>query len=38
MTGVLLMQVCTMDYKKLSRDGKTLPLECYGIGSFDVFK
>ncbi|MBK0091325.1 DUF2778 domain-containing protein [Erwinia sp. S59] len=30
------MQVCTMDYKKLSRDGKTLPLECYGIGTFDV--
>jgi len=30
------LQICMMDYGRLSTDGKTLKLDCYGIGSFDV--
>ncbi|WP_416413778.1 DUF2778 domain-containing protein [Pantoea sp. App145] len=30
------MQICMMDYGRLSPDGKTLKLMCYGVGSFDV--
>ncbi|WP_367303071.1 DUF2778 domain-containing protein [Pantoea allii] len=30
------MQICTMDYDRLSPDGKRVKLDCYGIGSFDV--
>lgn len=30
------MQICMMDYGNLSRDGKKLKLNCYGVGSFDV--
>ena len=28
---------CEMDYNKVSPDGKTLKLVCYGVGVFDVF-
>ncbi|EXU74571.1 DUF2778 domain-containing protein [Erwinia mallotivora] len=30
------MQICQMDYGKLSKEGKSLKLECYGVGSYDV--
>ena len=30
------MQICMMDYDRLSPDGKSLKLMCYGVGSFDV--
>lgn len=30
------MQICMMDYRQLSSDGKKLKLNCYGVGSFDV--
>lgn len=28
---------CEMDYNKVSADGKTVKLLCYGVGTFDVF-
>lgn len=30
------MQICMMDYSRLSADGKRVKLICYGVGSFDV--
>ncbi|GAA3606163.1 hypothetical protein GCM10023078_36570 [Gibbsiella greigii] len=30
------MQICMMDYNNLSPDGRSVKLECYGVGSFDV--
>ncbi len=30
------MQLCMMDYGRLSSDGKRVKLDCYGVGSFDV--
>ncbi|MDO6406465.1 hypothetical protein CTZ24_24150 (plasmid) [Pantoea phytobeneficialis] len=30
------MQICMMDYGRLSPDGRTLKLMCYGVGYFDV--
>lgn len=30
------MQICMMDYGRLSPDGRRLKLNCYGVGSFDV--
>ncbi|HAV1851585.1 TPA: DUF2778 domain-containing protein [Enterobacter hormaechei subsp. xiangfangensis] len=30
------MQICMMDYGRLSSEGRTLKLDCYGTGSFDV--
>ncbi|MDQ1211959.1 tlde1 domain-containing protein [Pantoea anthophila] len=30
------MQICMMDYGRLSSDGKRLKLNCYGVGSFDI--
>ncbi|MFB4358320.1 DUF2778 domain-containing protein [Pantoea sp. BS_4] len=28
---------CEMDYSKVSADGRTVKLLCYGVGTFDVF-
>lgn len=30
------MQICMMDYGRLSSDGKRVKLNCYGVGSFDI--
>ncbi len=30
------MQICMMDYDRLSPDGKLAKLHCYGVGTFDV--
>jgi len=30
------MQICMMDYGRLSIDGKRVKLNCYGVGSFDI--
>ena len=30
------MQICMLNYDEISPDGKTLYLDCYGIGTFDV--
>lgn len=31
------MLQCEMDYNKVSADGKSVKLLCYGVGTFDVF-
>lgn len=30
------MQICMMDYRQLSKDGRVAYLHCYGVGTFDV--
>ena len=30
------MQICMLNYDEISPDGKTVYLDCYGIGTFDV--